>query len=141
MGGLGTLQLTSGFPSRRTSCYAETGSSAIKWSSLEANAQVRNQFATSPICLINPPGKHVGRTRFTSPHPQRLTVPNMRARYTMWTHRCLVSCYTPRNLRSSGCGAIISYYYFYLRAKTRCLCGPAFTMATLSPSRSSGFMT
>ena len=37
-----------------------------------------------------------------------------------------------------GCGAIVFYYYFYPRAKTRCLCGPALTMTTLSPSRSSG---
>ena len=30
-------------------------------------------------------------------------------------------------------------YYFYATAKTRCLCGPAFKIATFSPSRSSGF--
>ena len=36
-------------------------------------------------------------------------------------------------------GTAVLYYYFYPRAKTRCLCGPAFKIAIFPPSRSSGF--
>jgi len=44
-----------------------------------------------------------------------------------------------RALSVRECGTGVFYYYFYPRAKTRCLCGPAFKIATFSPSRSSGF--